>query len=318
MNPIRDRVNLNTVLPFSEDTGDVDDQEPEEWERQGRVQKAWRYLSLYPFLTAAGGLFLLTLFLYLYPIIPRAHSSPVFVIVAFWLLTVAGWGAHREKAAIRRLQEYDLHVSFYGNAIIPRLGKQVELRDDRLVGFKTLREFSWGGLVAKYEQFRDRFARREIGQHVNKHSRVDDDGSGDVVDGYLEGQTATADAMRNGIELFNTISVSHVGTQKTELGSKNVESRATLPPTIDSRTSSKVHRAFEKEKEGRREAEELLDMLRDHVEELEEYVDPSGKPLFQNTISLIQTMHEIETDDDQGPSPAELEIQRKMRNGDEG
>jgi len=51
---------------------------------------------------------------------------------------------------------------------------------------------------------------------------------------------------------------------------------------------------MEKEVEGRKQAEELNDMLRDHLDELEEYVDPEGKQLFRSTVGLLRTMHDMQ------------------------
>ena len=321
MNPIREHIPTVSFLPWSSDTDDVDEDETPEWERTGRVAKLKSWLTLYPFLTASVALLALTLVLYFRPILPTAHRRASLPFIAGLLVSHSLVGVWRERAAVRRLRSYSLHVGFRGNTVHVRFGQPADLNDDRLIGFKPLAEFAHGGLRTRFESFRDRFSRREVGDHKEKYHRAGTDGEGEVVDAFYQSQTAETSAFRNGIELFDTVFVSHVGEQQPELDSKEVDSMSTLPPRIDARTSSEIRTAFSSEREARREEERIRAMLEDHVDELAEYIDPAGQPLFENTIGLIQTMTEIQTEAavdgrSQRQQQIEGEIDRRMRDGD--
>lgn len=313
MNPIRDRIPTVSSLPFSDDTDDVDDQEPEQWDRKGRLAKLWAALSVYPFLTASVLLFVATLVLYLYPIVPSAHRSVGLVTIAGLIVAFAGWGLYNQILGVRRLQRYDLHINYRGNALSVRLAREEDVPDERIRGYRILREFKLGGLVTAYEEFRDRHSRREIAEHKEKYHRAGDDGGGDVVDGVLEPQTAETGSMRNGIELFRSVAVTHTGEQKPKMDSKAVDSVSTLPPTIDSRTSAEVRSAFEKQSLDRKHANEQLEMLDTYIKEMREYVDPAGQPLLENVIGTLETLNEIDRDEDRD-RPA-LQPQGRDANG---
>jgi len=322
VNPIREHIPTVSFLPWSSDTDDVDEGGTPEWERSSRFKTAKRYLTLYPFLTASVVLLIVTLVFYFRPILPTAHRRASLPFIAGLLVSHGLVGVWRERAGVRRLQNYSLHVGFRGNTVHVRLGQQADLNDDRLIGFKPLAEFAHGGLRTRFESFRDRFSRREVGDHKEKYHRAGSDGEGKVVDAFYASQTADTSAFRNDIELFNSVIVSHVGEQQPDLDSKNVDSVSTLPPRIDARTSSDIRTAFTSEREARREEERIRGMLEDHVDELAEYIDPAGQPLFENTIGLIQTMTDIQTDaavDGRQRRQQQIdgEIDRRMRDGDE-
>lgn len=297
MNPIRDRIPTVSSLPFGDDTDDVDDQEPENWDRQSRLSKMWTTLSVYPFLTASVVFLGITMVLYLYPVVPSAHRSVGLVTIAGLTVAFSAWGLYNRVLAIRGLQRYDLHINYKGSTVSARLGKEADVDEPEIRGYKILRKFSLGGLVTAYEEFRDRHSRREISEHKEKYHRVDDDGTGEVIDGALEAQTAETETLRNGIELFRSIAVTHTGRQKPNMDSKEIDSVSTIPPTIDSRTSAQVHRAFEKQAIDRQHATEQLAMLEQYIKEMREYVDPAGQPLFENVIGTLETLNEIDEDE---------------------
>jgi hypothetical protein len=300
MNAIRDRIPTVSSLPFGDDTDNVDDEDPKDWDRKGRLGRLWAALSVYPFLTISVALFAMTLVLYLYPVLPSAHRNIGFVTIGGVLVAFAAWGLYNRILAIRGLSKYDLHVNYRGGAVSARLAKQTDIPDERIRGYKILREFRLGGLVTSFEAFRNRFSRREISDHKEKYHRAGDDGSGDIVDGVLEPQTAETATLRNDIELFRSIAVTHAGEQQPKLDSKNVDSVSTLPPTIDSRTSADVRSAFEKQSRDRDHARQQLQMLENYIKEMREYVDPAGQPLLENVIGTIETLNEIDREDDDG------------------
>lgn len=244
MNPIRDRIPTISSLPFGDDTDDVDDPEPEDWDRKGRLAKLWTALSVCRFLTASVLFLVVTLILYLYPVVPTARRSVGMVSIAVLTVVFSAWGLYNRILAIRGLQRYDLHINYEGSSVSARLGRETDVDDEEIRGYKILRKFSLGGLVTAYEGFRDRHSRREISEHKEKYHRVADDGSGEVIDGALEAQTAEADALRNDIELFNSTVVTYTGRQKPNVDGKEIDSVSTIPPTIGFRTSAQVHRGL--------------------------------------------------------------------------
>jgi|GEM_PF-521526 hypothetical protein len=267
--------------------GTGEDGTPDRWDDTGAVAKLGASIRHYSYLWVAGAMFVFALVLFLVPVLPSAHRNIGFLGVGFWLLTIAGAYAHGRTNALQTLENFDLHILYTGNGIRARLGKTTGEVDDKSMGFKVAKQFSRGGLEVKYEQFRDRFARNEIGDHKEKYHRVGSDGTGDVVDGLLKQTTFTADRLENDISLFNTVAVTHAGDLDDDLDSKNRESMTTLPPVVDKRTGHLVQLAFNNQVRGADQAEAYAQQLQDYVDELEEYVDPGGQPIFEATTGLL-------------------------------
>ncbi len=260
---------------------------PDHWEDRrlsARIAASMRY---YSYLWIAGTMFTIAAVIFFVPVLPSAHHNIGVLGGGFWLVTIAVAYAKGRGDGIETLQNYDLHIVFTGNGIRPRLGKRTGDIDEKSTGFKVAKSFGHGGLSVSFEQFRDRFARTEIGEHKEKYHRVTSDGSGDVVDGLLKQTTFTADRLKNDITLFNSVAVTHAGDLDDDLDSKNRESMTTLPPVIDKRTGHLVQMAFQNQVRGTEQAEAYANQLTDYVDELEEYVDPGGQPIFEATTGLL-------------------------------
>lgn len=283
LNPIRRTQKLLGAIAIDPNERD---EEPQ-WERTGRVTKLKRTLSLYPYLVGAGVFFVMALLLFFYPILPSAHRSGWTLAVGLFAMAIAIAYWKGRVNAYATLQQYDLNVLFTGRHIKPRLGKLDGSIDDRMVGFKILRRFESGGLRTAFEEFRDRYARTEIASHKDKHHRAESDGSGKVRHGLLKNTTFEADTLDYGIDLFNSVSVTHAGAAEERLGSKNMETAAVIPPVLDSRTSAQVESAFRAEQTARDHSDQELSLVQDQLDRLEEHVDPAGQTLFERTVELI-------------------------------
>lgn len=286
--------------------GAGEDGTPERWEDTGTISRVGASIRHYSYLWAAGAMFAFALALFFFPVLPSAHRNVGFLSVGFYILSLGVVWARTRANALKTLQNYDLHILYTGNGIRARLGKITGDIDEKSTGFKVAKSFKRGGLSVKYEQFRDRFARTEIGEHKEKYHRVNSDGTGDVVDGLLKQTTFTADRLENDINLFNSVSVSHAGDLNDDLSSKNRESMTTIPPVVDKRTGHLVQLAFGNQVRGAEQAEAYAQQLEDYVDELEEYVDPGGQPIFEATTGLLGDLGLTRRQDDEGEEKVEL------------
>lgn len=268
-----------------------------EWERIGTLARWKRRLTLYPFLTVAVVFFVIALTIFFVPVLPSAHRSGVTLGIGFYVISVAVSNWKGRTSAFKKLGEFDLNIKFTGRGISARLGKKDERIDDRMIGFKKLREFSHGGLKTAFEEFRDRYSRNEISNHKEKHHRAESDGSGHVRHGLLDGITFETGTCEYGIDLFNTVSVTHAGAEDERLESKKMETASVLPPVLDTRTSAKVEGAFRAEKQSRSQADQELSLAKDQLDRLEEYVDPAGQTLFERTVELVDRERERRNQD---------------------
>jgi len=285
LNPIKATRQLVSNLA---DPGD--DDEPKSWESPSRTSRLRSFLAMYRYLAVAMVFFAIAMAVFLFPVLPSAHRNYWLPAMGLWCLSLAVVHLKSRGAGLRRLEDYHLNILFQGNTIKPRLGKRSGAIDDKTWGLKVLKQFSMGGLRTTYEQFHDRYSRSEIGDHKEKYHRVDDDGSGDVVRGILGPTTAEADALEYDLELFDGVSVTHAGAENDTLASKERDTVTTLPPTIDERTSANVRQAFASETYSRQVEERRAAELEDYVDDLEEYVDPAGQPIFENIMTAIETM----------------------------
>ncbi len=288
--------------------GTGEDGTPDRWEDRGLFTRIGASMRYYSYLWIAGAMFAIASAIFFVPVLPSAHQNVGVLGAGFWLVTVAGAYAKGRSAGIQTLQNFDLHIVFTGNGIRPRLGKRTGDIDEKSLGFKVAKTFGHGGLSVSFEQFRDRFARNEIGEHKEKYHRVGEDGTGDVVDGLLKQTTFTADRLENDISLFNSVAVTHAGDLDDDLDSKNRESMTTLPPVIDKRTGHLVQMAFQNQVRGTEQAEAYANQLTDYVDELEEYVDPGGQPIFEATTGLLGDLGLTRERDESGEEEVTLDV----------
>lgn len=301
LNPIRTTRKLIGTLAL-----DPSEDEPQQWETTGRVTRLKELVTMYPYLVAACVLFVGAILLFFYPVLPSAHRSGWTLAVGLYAVSVAVAFFKGRTKAYQTLRQYDLNFLFTGRHLVPRLGKRTGDIDDRLTGFKVLKEFSAGGLRTAFEEFRDRYGRREIADHKEKFHRAESDGSGEVVHGLLKNTTFDAEEMAYGIILFNSVSVTHAGSAEERLESKEMETVTSLPPVLDTRTSARVEGAFRAEKHARTNADQELSLVKDQLDRLEEHVDPAGQPLFERTLELVDQQRRIRDENDQpknGSSP---------------
>ncbi len=304
MNPLK----YGQTLVSSLMAGTGEDGTPDRWEDSGLFAKIGRSMRHYTFLWVAGAMFAVALALFLFPVLPSAHRNVGFLGGGFWLVSVAAANVHGRTSAFDSLQELDLHILYTGNGITARLGKGIGDIDEKSTGFKVAKAFSYGGLRVKYEQFRDRFARNEIGDHKEKYHRVGSDGTGDVVDGLLKHTTFTADRFENDINLFNSVAVTHAGKLDDDLDSKRRESMTTLPPVVDKRTGHLVQLAFDNQVRSADQAEAKVSQVEDYLDELEEYVDPGGRPIFEATTGLLNDLGVTRRQGEDGDETLELDV----------
>jgi len=288
--------------------GTGEDGTPDRWEDTGLFGRIGRSIQHYTFLWVGGAMFAAAFGLYLFPVLPSAHRNIGFLGAGFWVFSVAAAHVRGRVSGIKTLQEYDLHVLYTGNGITARLGKTTGDIDEKSVGFKVAKQFGYGGLQVKFEQFRDRFARNEIGDHKEKYHRVDSDGTGDVVDGLLKHTTFTASRLENDIELFNSVAVTHAGELDDDLDSKKRESTTTLPPVVDKRTGHLVQLAFDNQVRSADQAEAKAAQVEDYLDELEEYVDPGGKPIFEAATGLLNDLGVTRRKGEDGEESVELDV----------
>lgn len=302
INPIRRTQKLLGAIAIDPNE---DDDEPQTWERTGRISRAIQTVKMYPFLSVAALFFLVALAMFFYPVLPSAHRNGWTLGAGIFGvgLAVAYWRGRR--GAFKTLQKFDLNVLFTGRHMEARLGKMDGSIDDRMVGFKILREFSHGGLKTAYEQFRDKYGRTEIASHKDKHHRAKPDGSGEIRHGLIENTTFEEDTLAYDIDLFNSISVTHAGTAEDRLGSKQMETAAVIPPVLDSRTSSRVESAFRAEQTARGHSDQELDLVMDQLARLEEHVDPAGQTLFERTVELVDRQTKLREQDKRRENKAE-------------
>lgn len=286
LNPIRGAQRVVSHLVETTDT----EEEPD-WDDQGALTRAAAWAKYRKSLVIAAVFALVAVVFWLYPVLPSAHRNYWTLALAVWALSSAFFYSRGRTAGFTALREYDLNIVYTGRSVVPRLGRVTGDIDDRMVGMKVLKELKRGGLSAAYEQFRDRFNRREIQQHKEKYHRVDDDGSGDVVRGVPKGLTTRTDTCEFGIDVFNTISVTHAGEERTEMDSKEVDTMLTLPPTVDERVTTDVRQAMVGQEDARKLADQRYRQLENYVEQLEEYVDPGGKTIFEETKKLFQEIN---------------------------
>jgi len=286
LNPLRSTRQLVANLAATGEDGD----EPQQWDSQSRTSRLRTTLSMYKYLVVAVALFLMAVAVFLFPVLPSAHRNYWLPVAGLWLVSIAITHIKSRGAGIRRLGQYHLNILFMGNSVQPRLGKRTGAIDDKTWGLKVLKRFSAGGLRTAFEQFHDRYSRSEIGDHKEKYHRVNDDGSGDVVRGVLGPTTAEADEIEHNIDIFDGISVTHAGAEDETLSSKERDTVTTLPPTIDERTSAGVRKAFASEVHGREIEARRASELEDYVDDLEEYVDAAGQPIFERVMQAINQM----------------------------
>lgn len=281
-NPIRSVRRVVSAVALDPDA----DPDPE-WDKPGIIGRATGALTRYPYLTVAAVFMLVAGALFFVPVIPTAHYNGWTLGLGVYVLSVAVAYIQGRKAAFQTLKQYDLNVLFTGRHVVPRLGKRTGDIDDRLTGFKALKKFGSGGLRTAFVQFRDRYGRSEIADHKEKHHRVENDGSGDVVFGLLKTTTFESDRLDHGIDLFNSVSITHAGEEAERLESKDVDAVPTIPPVIDSRISGRVQTAFRSLNQSRKQSEQMNTQLNNFVDRLEEYVDPSGQVLFEDVRELV-------------------------------
>ncbi len=304
LNPLKHGQSLVSNLM----AGTGEDGTPDRWEDIGATAKISASIRHYSYLWVAGVMFVIALVMFFIPVLPSAHRNIGFLGIGFWLVTVAAAYAQGRRNAFQTLQNFDIHILYTGNGIRARIGKATGDVDEKSTGFKVAKSFSHGGLQVEYEQFRDRFARTEIGEHKEKYHRVSSDGTGAVVDGLLKQTTFTTDRLENDIGLFNSVAVTHAGDLTTDLDSKNRESMTSLPPVVDKRTGHLVQLAFNNQVRGADQAEAYADQLEDYVDELEEYVDPAGQPIFESTTELLSNLGLTRTRDANGEENVELDV----------
>ncbi len=314
LNPLKHGQSLVSNLM----AGTGEDGTPERWDDTGVTAKIGASIRHYSYLWVAGAMFVIALAMFFIPVLPSAHRNVGFLGVGFWLVTVAAAYARGRSNALQTLRNFDLHILYTGNGIRARLGKTTGDIDEKSTGFKVAKRFKRGGLQVSYEQFRDRFARTEIGEHKEKYHRVDSDGSGTVVDGLLKQTTFSADRLENDINLFNSVAVTHAGDLDNDLDSKDRESMTTLPPVVDKRTGHLVQLAFNNQVRGADQAEAYADQLEDYVDELEEYVDPAGQPIFESTTELLGNLGLTRSRDDDGEENLELDVSSGVNPQGEG
>lgn len=293
LDPLRETVGVVSQLAASEDSDDT----PERWDRQSRTSRLWGALTRYPYLTVAVVLFVVAFALFFFPVLPTAHHNGWTLAAGIWLLSLAVTAVMVRKSAYGTLADLDLHVNFMGNSMAVRLGKRDGYIDEKTIGFKELKQFSHGGLKKKWLQFRDRFNRKEIESHKEKYHRVESDGSGEVVHGFLAPLTVETKQIENGIDLFNSVLVTHSGKLDDDLSSKQKDTKTTIPPTIDERTNKDVRQAFSRVTFAQEHEEIRADMADDLLDDLEEYVDPAGMPLFERVNQLVEDAREAKQRD---------------------
>lgn len=282
LNPLQRAAKLVANMPAESDDP------PAEWDSTSRTSKLHDWLARYKFLVIAVVLFSLAMLIFFVPVLPSAHRNYWTPALGLWLVSLAAVYVRAQGAGLRRLRNYHLNVLLLGNSAIPRLGKRTGAIDDKTFGFKVLKKFSNGGLSTGFEQFRDKFARREIAEHKEKYARVSDDGSGDVIRGISEPLTADAEACEYGHDIFDGISVTHAGAEEDLMESKVRDTETTLPPVLDARTTSDVRQAFAAEAYATDISEQRLQQLENYVDELEEYVDPGGKQILNSVMDLLE------------------------------
>lgn len=323
LNPLSDTVPLvGRLMAGSGDDGT--DDPPERWDTSSKGSRITGTLKRYSYLSVASVFGVIALLLFFVPVLPTAHHNGAVLVIAgvgMWSAVVYYMG---RTSAFGRLRDFDVHILFTGNSIRARLGKETSDLDDRTAGFKVLKSLDMTGLSTAYEQFRDRYSRREIDQHKEKYHRVETDGRGEVVDGLLKQITFEASRFEHDIDLFNSVKVTHAGSLETDMASKQRETMTTLPPTLDQRTNSAVRLAFQSQVQSTKEADRLREMTEDYLDEIEEYVDPDGKPIFNMLVEMLREMgitHDRqqsgETPDRDGDLDLE-EIRRKRRQRENG
>lgn len=296
--------------------GTGEDGTPDRWENTGLLGRIGRSMRHYSFLWIAGAMFATALALFLFPVLPSAHRNVGFLGIGFWLVSVAAANVHGRTSAFEELKKYDLHVLYTGNGITARLGQTIGDIDEKSTGFKVAKRFGYGGLQVEFEQFRDRFARNEIGDHKEKYHRVGSDGSGDVVDGLLKQTTFTTDRLANDIDLFNSVAVTHAGELDDDLDSKRRESMTTLPPVVDKRTGHLVQLAFDNQVRSADQAEAKAAQVEDYLDDLEEYVDPGGRPIFEATTGLLNDLGITRRQDEEDGETVELDMSSRGNTGE--
>ncbi len=283
LNPLQKTVELLANMPAGTD------EEPQQWDSQTRTSRLRGWLARYKFLVGALALLGVALLIFFVPVLPSAHRNGWTVAGGLWAVSLAAVWVKAQGAGLRRLAGYELNILHMGNAIRPRLVERTGAIDDKTAGLKVLKQFDMAGLRTGVEQFRDRFGRREVAKHKEKYSRVDDDGSGDVIRGIATPLTAEADQCEYGIELFDGISVTHTGEERDLMESKERDTETTIPPVLDARTTADVRGAFASEAYARDISEQKLTQLENYIDELEEYVDPGGDQILQQVMDLVET-----------------------------
>ena len=287
-NPLRNSktVRHHLGLDVDPDRGD----EPKRWESPGRTRRLWQRLTLYPALTFGVLLFVGSLVLYIGQFVPMAHRNPwlpglTAIFVALVIANIKG-----RKAAVRELGKLHLHVDYFGDTVAARFGRRVQTNDGE-PAFETLKHFGAGGLIKRFETFRDRFSRKAVTKHAHKFERAGEDGSGRVRDGLTKTLTVDTAEFEHDVGLLAGVSVTHAGKRTDDLGSEARDTTTTMPPVVDTRRSHEISKQFKLETEARKEAEQLLEQHKQYAEELKEYVDPAGEQWLE---ALIETHERLQ------------------------
>jgi hypothetical protein len=284
LNPITHARRLAGYIAEDPQGGDAP---PERWDDTSTTSNALGFLKRHPWLFVAGAFFLVALLLFFVPVLPTAHYNGWTLAAGVFVASNAVTAYTFRKKGMQAWQDYDLNVLFTGRGIVPRVGKWDGDIDDRLKAFKILKQVGPSGLRTAFEQFRDVYSRREIERHKDKYHRVDTDGTGDVRHGVLKNTTFEVDTCKHDIDVFGSISVSHIGQPEERLDAKEYETAGTIAPVIDVRTSDKIDKAFRAEATARRHSDQELAIVSQQLDKLEEHVDPAGQPLFERTMELL-------------------------------
>lgn len=288
-NPLKSARQLLTHLP--------DDEEPDvHWERS-RTARAKAWLGERASLAVAFLAILLTFALWVIPVLPSAHNNPFVPLVGLWVASVV---VVRYKTAQGLLAELarsvDLHIEYTGSSVRVEAGEDRGDIDEKTRGFtpyKALR-VTPSGVKASAVTFRDRYARNSVSSLKDKFHRAGEAGTGAVVDGKHRAHTFVADEIDGDVTLLNRVIVSHTGPVEGRTGtpyrSAAVESMTSTPPVLDDRTNANVRLAMRQQVRATNEAEALNTQLREFIDELEEYVDPSGQVIFSQVTDLMQQM----------------------------
>lgn len=259
-----------------------------EWEDTGRIGRASAWIRDRRWFVAVATFFLVGLIGASAPYIPEFQAFEPFTpwAIAAGILTAGYvWG---HGSALEKLGEIEQYVVYTGDSAAVFFGRATTTETGS-TAFEALSSMGFRGFGKKYQTIRDRFARRDIERHKEKYPRFAADGD-DTLRYRMPDHTVHVDGSSTDADVLKRVHVAHAGELEDDLDSTHTDVQASIPRTIDVKSSNQISRYVSEQEETNQRIKGRLRVLKrelDAMTTMEQSLTADNRDRLMSELDVI-------------------------------